>query len=55
MRTGYFVRVLRDNKWQDLDITECTDEELLAYTNSLKDIEYAKSWIRELAKWIRDH
>lgn len=55
--TGYFVRVERNGRWQNLEIETLTDAEL----DALQTIEISHhgssgwQWTKALAKWIRDN
>jgi hypothetical protein len=52
--TGYFVRVLRDGRWINLDIASLTDIELEEYA-ATQSLLQARNWIVALAGWIRDN
>lgn len=49
--TGFFLRVQRDGRWQNLDIAELTDEELHTTFDERPD---CAKWVVALAGWIRD-
>lgn len=51
--TGFYVRVLRHKKWQNLEIDTLTDEELDRFAEGQSDKGW--SWAKALAKWIRDN
>lgn len=52
--TGIFMRVRRDERWQNLDITEMTDAEI-ADAMSGRDASELSRWVVALAGWIRDN
>ena len=49
--TGAYVRILRDGKWDNIEIDQMTDEELDQFLKP----DDSKRWAVFLAKWIRDH
>ena len=51
--TGAYLRILRDKKWQNIEIDQLTDQEL----DELEREQKEKGWIwaKFLAKWIRDN
>lgn len=59
---GAFVRALRDGKWQSLDVTELTNEELKAWASSeygdgSDELQWGNrgwSWAIFFAAWIRE-
>ncbi len=52
--TGCFVRISRDGFYQNLDITELTDQELADFFRD-KDRGRLESWAITLTRWIRDN
>ena len=54
MKTGYFVRIKRDDKWRAVDIAEMTAAELDKFSAS-KPVEEGWAWAKSLAIWIRDN
>ena len=55
--TGAYIRVKRDNKWQNLDIACLTDDELDAWigTKPIYRDDNGWGWTKFLASWIRDN
>jgi hypothetical protein len=54
--TGAYLRVKRDDQWQNIEIDQMTDAELDDMERrSGDDPAYAWSWVKFLAKWIRDN
>jgi hypothetical protein len=50
--TGYYVRVRRDDRWQNLEIDELSDDELASlHMPPALGREFALA----LARWIRDN
>lgn len=52
--TNIPIRILRDGKWQPVDIDEMTDQELMEVASSWT-VTQAGSFAITLAKWIRDN
>lgn len=50
--TGFFVRVQRDGRFQNLDVAELTDNELDAFFRG-RDADSLLRWVVGLAAWIR--
>ncbi len=53
MATGAFVRVERDGKWQNIEIDQLTDDELIDFAEKHPHVGW--KWAMVLAKWIRDN
>lgn len=51
MITGFYVRIMRAGKAENLDITELTDEELVSFFATAN----ASKWAFGLVKWIREN
>lgn len=51
--TGYYVRVLRDDEWQNLDITELTPDEIDRLAEKQPGRGWA--WAKALILWMQDH
>lgn len=53
MRTGYYVRCMRDGRPQSLDIAELSDDEVLSV---MKDFDAARllSWVLSLKNFIKE-
>lgn len=51
--TNAYVRILRDDRWQNIEINQLTDDELEAFAD--KHPECGWMWAKFLAKWIRDN
>jgi hypothetical protein len=51
--TGYFVRIKRDNSYQNIEIDQFTDAELNEFATGPPEDGW--KWAVALAKWIRDH
>jgi hypothetical protein len=51
--TGLFIRIYRDDSWQDLEIDELTDDELEGLRG--RSPFEGWPWAIALAKWIRDN
>ena len=54
MKSGIFIRMLREEKIQAVDICDLTDWELEKFF-SIQPKEETKSWAITLAKLARDH
>lgn len=54
MATGFYVRVQRDGKWQNVELDALTDEELRAFFGDQSG-DRCRTWAIALAAWIRDH
>ena len=53
--TGAFVRVQDKNKkWVNIEIDECTDEQLDIIVNETPEMKL-RAWTKFLAAWIRDN
>ncbi len=52
--TGAFVRIKRDGKMLNVDVTDLTDEELDEFFAD-RDVAELRKWVRMLAGWIRDN
>jgi hypothetical protein len=52
-KTGAYVRIMRNGKWQNLDITELSDTELRNFFQSENDTKLL-NWAIFLAGFIRD-
>ena len=52
--TGFFIRIMRGGKAQNVDVAEMTDAELDAFFDGV-DVDRAAAWAKALAKWIRDN
>jgi hypothetical protein len=50
-KTGYYVRIERNNKWLSLDIAELTQEELLDFFSRMEP-DKMMSWIAALLEFI---
>lgn len=50
--TGAPVRILRDGKWQPVDITDLTPEELDRFFEDNAD---SVTWVKFLVKWIQEN
>jgi hypothetical protein len=50
--TGYHVRILRDGKWQNLELDQLTDAELDAF---FEGVLAPAPFAIALARWIRDN
>ena len=54
--TGFYVRVLRDGRWQSIEIDQLSDKELDEFISSkIEGQEDGWSWVRALAIWVRDN
>jgi len=53
MKTGAYIRVFRDGKWQNIDIVDATSDDIdnLAETRP----EMGWKWVHFLVKWIQAH
>ena len=51
--TGAYVRIARDNEWQNIEIDQLTDQELEDLAGNRPDMGW--EWAKFLAKWIRDN
>lgn len=51
--TGAYVRVLRNRKWQDIEIDQLSDPELDAFAETVPEDGW--KWAKFLAGWIRDN
>ena len=51
--TGFFFRILRDGKWQSVEIENFTEEEFVKFERDYPE----KGWFvaRGLISWIRDN
>ena len=54
MRTGFYIRIQRDGRWQALDIVDFTEEERATWIASL-DETVAKRWLAGLIKFLAEH
>lgn len=52
--TGIYMRVLRDGKWQSLDIAELTQDELTAVFEPASK-ERVIMFLAAVTKWMREH
>lgn len=53
MRTGYYLRVQRDGRYQNLDIAEMSDDELISISKAW-DAARLLSWVLTLKNFIKD-
>lgn len=53
--SGFFIRWERAGKWDSLDITELTDEELAKFFSQAPSRQRVESWAVALVGWIRDN
>jgi len=52
--TGAFIRIKRNNEWDNIEIDQMTDEELDQLEKD-QGIDRGWLWAKFLAKWIRDN
>jgi len=52
--TGYYVRVHRDGRYANIEIDQCTDDELEGVF-ACAGASLSRQWAMALARWIRDH
>lgn len=52
--TGLYVRVKRDDRYQNLEFDDLTEEEMREVLKGRPASELA-NWVVTLAKWIRDN
>ena len=52
MELNLFVRIQRDGRWQNLDLTELTEPELKEFFSSFEK-EKLISWIISIISWIK--
>jgi hypothetical protein len=54
--TGIPIRILRDGRWQSVDLDTLTDAELDAFAmRNAREGRDGWPWVKALARWIRDH
>ena len=52
--TGMYVRIRRDDKWQNIEVDQLTDEELDRFFVAMGAAGQVR-WAKALAGWIRDN
>ena len=53
MKTGAYIRVERDRRWQNIDIVDATPDEIDSLSSSRPDMGW--KWVHFLVKWIQSH
>jgi hypothetical protein len=53
MKTGYYIRIFRNGHWLNLDITECTNEELREFFKTAEK-DRLIYWIISLKNTLED-
>lgn len=53
-KTGYFVRIKRDGKFQKIDVAELDDAELGKFFTPKEHLQL-RDWACCLAQWIRNN
>ena len=53
MTTRLYVRIERDDKWQNIEIDQLTDYELESFSKEHPHVGW--QWAKRLVKWIRDN
>lgn len=51
--SGFYVRVLRDGKWQTVDIATLTEDEFKIWVAQVKQDGMLERWLHMLWKWIK--
>lgn len=53
MATQLYMRIKRDNEWQNIEIDRLTDIELLIFSKQHPGVGW--QWAIRLTKWIKDN
>ncbi len=53
MKTGIFLRVKRDDEWENLDLSELSEDEV-AQLMERKDAPELRRWVSVLARILRE-
>jgi len=51
--TGIFVRIRRNDRWQNIEIEHLSDNELNSFAKEHPDVGW--TWAKHLIRWIRNN